>query len=934
MSIAVDIKCTVRIGRVLLAGWACTATALFGQEPRAPLEFFRDVQPILVKNCITCHGPSKQESRFRIDRIAPLFQGGNSGQPAVVGGDPAASQLLQRILSRRAEVRMPPEGSRLDAAEVERIRAWVQAGAIVLDSQRRTNPHTDHWAFQPVRSPRLPKRGPQRRGWEQNEVDRFVGHRLRRSGLQASTPADRNTLIRRVYLVMIGLPPTPQQVRTFVTDGRPDAYARLVDQVLASPHYGERWAQHWLDCVRYAETTGYEVNGPNGTIYPYRDYVIGALNADKPYDRFLIEQLAGDHFSIDAATGFLVAGPHDVNLSPDPRLTAMQYQDGLDEIIKSTSAVMLGITLGCARCHDHKYDPLSQRDYYAMQAVFAGTGYGTRRERGIDNDRMQRQADQLEPAVTALRAKLQALQTDSHLEPPVDFHEYQERISPVTTAGIQLRINSTNSQGPVELDDIEVWTVPEEGTPSVNVAHRDRGARATSSPTAKANQGKSADLLLDGTRQLHLFFRSVDKQDVWIKIFWPRPARVDRIVIKPRGSHVPVDYRIDVAAGGDTWTEVVDSRDRFLHRQDLRPVEAVVFNGVDARTTETIVETNRQLREIESRHAVLRAGPQVFAGRFSKPRQTHLMVRGDPQVRGPRVDPAIPAVLGQSEMDEGTPGPQRRLHLAQAIAARDNPLTARVIANRLWQYLFGVGLVDTPSDLGINGGRPTHPELLDWLASDLMRKGWSLKALHRKLLRSGTFRQASLPRLDAIEVDADCRLVWRFPPRRLEAEAIRDSILAASGRLNRRMSGPSFPFFEKASNAFQKKQPRVVFDDDGWRRMIYGRKVRLEFVGVFGVFDCPDASQMVPARSRSTTAGQALSLLNSPFVLRQAEFLAAEIGATGLGVTEGIERAVRRTLCRAPSDVEREVLHAVAVEHGLAQVCRILLNLNEFVFIN
>ena len=910
-----------------------TGSQLLAQQATEQHDYYRQIQPILVRNCITCHGPGKQESKFRIDLAASLLKGGESEKRAIVPGDLAASHLIQRITSSDPATRMPPKGTGLDPRDIDKIKQWITNGATISEPAGPKNPLSDHWAFQPIQHPRPPAAKKDGTAWGKNEIDQFISRRLDRTGLQPSPLADRITLIRRLYLVMLGLPPTPQQVAAFLEDQRPDAYERLIERVLSSQHYGERWAQHWLDCVRYAETTGYEVNGENGKIYPYRDYVIRSLNEDKPYNRFLVEQLAGDQFKVDAATGFLVVGPHDRNQSPDPLLTAMQFQDGLDEIIKSTSAVMMGVTLGCARCHDHKYDPFSQRDYYAMQAVFAGTRYSNRRQHGPENDAMQAEAKKLLPEVEAARKELHVARQSSGLKQPIDFREYEERLDPVTTTAIQIRVLSTNVGASVELDDVEVWTVAREGQPSINIAHRDQGATATSSPTAKGNQGKTAELLLDGTRQLFLYFKSVDKTDVWIKIFFQKPVAINRLVIKPRGNNVPVDYRIDVATGDDQWKQVIDSRDRFIHPQDQRSSDKVTLTGIDRDTTEKIVKANARLRELEARYNSLQAGPQIFAGNFAKPEATHLMVRGNPLSPGPEIPPAIPSILGKRPIDPTAKEAARRLSLAEAIASPQNPLTARVIVNRVWQHYFGVGIVDTPSDFGINGSYPTHPELLDWMASYLIDQNWSLKSLHRKLLMSSTFRQASWTREDAMKVDGDCRLLWRFPPRRLAAEALRDSILTASGKLNRKMYGPSFSFFEKAPNAFEKKTPLAKFDENGWRRMIYGRKIRLEHVGVFGVFDCPDASQMAPTRSRSTTAVQALSLLNSQFINRQAEFLAADISNRGNTLPAQVKLAVFRTLCRPAQPAELKILNQVASDQGLAQVCRILMNLNEFVFI-
>ena len=788
------------------------------------------------------------------------------------------------------------------------------------------------WSLQPVERPEVPESA---LGAE-NPVDCFVLEDLSDAVLSISPPAERRTLIRRLYLVLLGIPPSPERVSEFVADSNPDAVERLVDRVLASPRYGERWAQHWLDSVRFAESTGYESNLFLPTAYHYRDYVLRSLNEDKPYDRFVLEQIAGDSLGVDSGTGFLVAGPDDGNLSPDPLLTEQQRQDSLDEMIKSTSAVLLGLSLGCARCHDHKFDPLKQKDYYSMQAVFAGVRHGERRLRGPENDRMQAEARELRPKVLAARELVDALRMRHPLRPPIDFREYEERFTPVTTDAIQMRIVRTNNNEAAELDDIEVWGVGGGESASINVAQRDNGARAESSPTYAANSGKSAETLLDEQRQLYLYFLSARNTDTWIKIYFDRAYEIDRIVIRPRGSRVPVDYRIDVRENNGSWREIVDSRERYPHLEDKRPAETVELIGLDADEIQEVVEANQQLRNLDSEHKRLRAGPQAHLGVFDTPEQTHVLVRGEPLQTAERVSPGLPAVLGGDlGLGENAPEADRRLALAHAITSAENPLIARVIANRIWQFHFGTGIVDTPSDFGFNGSKPTHPELLDWLASHLVDSEWSLKRLHRAILTSATFRQASFADTKAMKRDAESRLLWRFPPRRLSAEALRDSILAVSGTLNLRMYGPGFDFFQPIKSIFKRRVPRETFDPDGWRRMVYGQKIRLETVGVFGSFDCPDASQMAPKRSRSTTPIQALGLFNSPFVQRQAGFFAQSIEASvGSDIGAQVTEAVRRTFGRDPTAPERALLERVVRENGLAALCRVLLNSNEFVFMN
>lgn len=917
----------VKSGTILLALAICQFSSAAEQAV-----FERDVRPILVKHCIVCHGPGKQESNYRIDRIASLRRAGDSELQPVVPRKALASYLYQRISTDDASLRMPPKGEGLSDEEVNIVRTWIDSGA-QASLTGITNATTDHWSFQKLQKPAPPMPG--NASQIVNEVDQFIQSQLEARNLSLSPAADRHTLIRRLYLVMLGLQPKPEEIDRFVTDKAPDAYRRLVDRVLDSPHYGERWAQHWLDCVRYAESTGYEINRGISNIYPYRDYVIQALNNDLPYDQFIREQIAGDHFQKDAATGFLVAGPHDTNPSPDPRLTAMQFQDGHDEIIKTVSAVTMGLTLGCARCHDHKFDPLSQQDYYRMQAVFAGLSYGTRAQQGDEFDRMKQQASALEPMLHQLRQQADELKAQNNLNDPIDLREYDDTFSPVTTQKIKFLINRTNDGAAPELDDVEIWTVATPDQPSVNVAHRDQGATAISSPTAKGNQGKSADLLLDGSRQLLLYFKAADTTDVWFEIHFDQPYKIDRITIKPRGRAVPADYQIQYATNDDQWTTIVDSRNRYPHVTDTRTAETLILNDVPDDQRKTIAENTRKIRELTQKQETLKRGPHIFAGQLHSPRTTFLMQGGDPQKPGKQIDPGFISALGTLDISADTPEAERRLQLANAIASPENPLTARVITNRIWQHYFGTGIVDTPSDFGVSGGFPSHPELLDWLADYLVSHDWSLKELHRLLLSSHTFRQASHTNEAAFAIDSQTRLLWRFPPRRLEAEVLRDTILRASGKLNPQQFGEPFKFFEEATSPFTQRIPLKEFDEQGWRRMIYGEKIRLTHVGIFGVFDCPDASQMTPKRSSSTTAVQALALFNSHFVNRQAGFLAASIAAQKpTTMDQQIRTAFLCTISRPPTDSELQSLRAFVEQNGMSALCRILFNLNEFVFLN
>ncbi len=826
---------------------------------------------------------------------------------------------------------MPPKGPRLTRSQVAVLRAWIDRGAVMSGT---SPPQERHWAFQPLAAVVPPRtRDPEQARWARNAVDAFVFDRLQQARLAPSPTADRHTLIRRAALVVTGLPPSPGEIQTFLEDRQPGAWRRVIDRLLKSPRYGERWAGHWLDLVRFAETTGYETNARIPNAWYYRDYVIRALNEDRPYDRFVFEQIAGDTSGEDAATGFLVAGPRDTVKSPDLKLTRQQRQDELDEIITATGSVFLGLTIGCARCHSHKFDPIPQRDYYSVQAIFSGVRYGDRRIRGEENDRWQAQLPQARVQLDRLKRQRDALRQQHRLRPAIDLQETTENFPAVTTRVIRFEIHATNDGAPARLDDLEAWT-PRKAGPTRNVALAEAGAVADQSSYSLDNQSRLAENLIDGARKLNFFWRAKSAGRSWVMVRFPGPRTIDRVVIKAMGSSVPVDYDIEVPDGEAGWRSVAHSRNRMLHPRDGRKPGTIRLAGVAATRTAEIRELVGRLASARQEVERLVAGPQGFLGRFETPSTTFRLKRGDPLQRLEPVLPGAPGILGFLELKAGDGDTTRRIAFARKIVSAGNPLAARVIVNRVWQHHLGTGLVGTPSDLGRNGSRPTHPGLLDWLAVDFIQNGWSLKHLHRRILLSATFRQSSRPRARALAVDNGSRLLWRFPPRRLEAEALRDSILAVSGKLNLQMYGPGFDFYDNPGNSFGDYVAKEEFTAAGWRRMIYGTRIRLQRPGVFGAFDCPDGGRMAPKRSRSTTPVQSLGLFNSRFVNRQAGFLAERVrGTVGDGIERQVELMVAWTLGRSLEDDERAILVGLASRHGTAQVARVLLNSNEFVFL-
>jgi hypothetical protein len=797
----------------------------------------------------------------------------------------------------------------------------------------------DHWSFGPLSRPRPP---PGEDPWITGPVDAFILAKLKSAGLEPSPPARPVHLVRRLHLDMLGLPPEPYEIEAFARDPRPAAYERLVDRVLASSRYGERWAQHWLDVVRFAETNGFEENRPRPSAYHYRDYVIEAFNNDKPYDRFIVEQLAGDAVGVDVATAFLVGGACDPSRSPDINLVLMQRQDELEDVINTTGTALLGLTLGCARCHDHKFDPVPQKEYYALQAVFAGVRHGEKELQGPESDGLKRRIGALQERAGVIEREL----SESGAA-PLNPVRNVERFPPIEAKVVRFTIFSTSLGKEPCIDELEVYSVALEDSSAENVALARAGAKASSSGNLPGDSRHRLEHINDG-RAGHAWSWIADtKGEGWVEIELARPVMIDRMVwgrdrdllYKDR---VATAYRIEVSGAAGRWRLVASSEDHLRLEGDgthsAAPVPATsAVASVGGRLSPEREERLRKLvlekRQWEGELASLSSGLKVYAGRFEEPEPTHLLYRGDPKAPREVVLPGAISVLGRLEFQASVPEKVRRLALAQWIARR--PLAARVAVNRIWHYHFGTGIVGTPSDFGANGSRPTHPELLDWLAAELVRSGWSLKHIHRLILLSSTYRQSSLPEARGLAVDAESRLLWRFPPRRLEGESIRDSILATSGALNLQMGGAGFDLL-KLNKTYRRwtYDPQDRFGPAEWRRMIYGTKIRMEQDAVFGAFDCPDGGQVCSQRNRSTTAFQALNLFNSDFVLEQATLFARRLEQeVGASPGEQIERAFTLAFGREPQADERAEAIKLVEAQGLATLCRAIFNANEFLFV-
>jgi cytochrome c553 len=885
---------------------------------------------IFRESCLKCHGPEKQKGSLRLDDRITLLRGGDTGI-AIDLKNPQQSLLLQRVKSADPNERMPPEGERLKKEQIAMIEKWIQDQAPFPGSETR-NPSTSHWAYQPLKTPDIPA------GNSASPIDRFIEKRLEVEGLKQNPLADRRTLLRRLKFDLIGLPPTPEEMIAFLNDPSLNAYERRIDQFLASPQYGERWARHWLDVVRFAESNGFEMNQPRPNAWPYRDYVIQSFNADKPYDRFVQEQLVGDQLNADAGTGFLVGGPWDQVKSPDPSLTLQQRADELNDMVSTTGSAFLGLTIGCARCHHHKFDPISQPDYYQFAAFLSGVQHG---ERTLLKS--QKDAEAKKAALQIEREQLQNKLID--LEPlaqvgsksvrrlPVNSTRNVDRFEPIIAKKIRFTILATNQAEPC-IDEFEVFGPDQK---QKNLAAATNGVEITSSGNySGAPQIHRLEFAHDGKFGNGRSWISNTPGKGWIELTFPQATHVDRVIWqrdreRKYQDRLAIAYQIEVSPDGSSWKVVADHQDRvkFGTREGLSN-EASDPNHVERQRLQ------QQLNQIESELLAINQSKLVYAGRFGINEPIHRLHRGDPLQPREMVAPASlssfpqPASLTATSLDS-----ERRLTLAKWLTAPTNPLTVRVIVNRLWQHHFGVGIVDTPSDFGLNGGKPTHPELLDFLASQLIKSDWSLKSLHRQILLSQTYQQSSKATSQGLNKDAQCRLLWRFPPRRLDAEPLRDSILFVSGNLDSRMEGPGFDFFEPNNNYVRVFQPREEFGPTEWRRMIYATKPRMQLDGIFGSFDCPDGGQIAPKRNQSTTPLQALNLFNSRFMQQQATILAIRIQTESRAeITSQAETAFQLVLQRSPSSTEKAASIAMIQEHGLQAFARALLNSNEFLFID
>ena len=788
---------------------------------------------LLEQHCVPCHGGEKTKAGFDLTTHAALLRGGESG-PAVVLGRPELS-LFQRMITHEEEPGMPHKKDKLPEAEIAIIAAWIRDGAIYTRELRQaeiaaggasptraafalTEADRAHWAFQPVVRPKLPV--VKQAAWPKSPLDTFILAGLEAKGRGPGVPANREVLIRRVTLDLVGLPPTLAEIDAFVRDASPRAYETLVDRLLASPHYGERWGRHWLDLARFAESDGFEHDAARPNAWRYRDYVVRAFNADKPYDRFIREQLAGDELfpgdpDAQIATAFNLLGPDMVDSADQ----VQRRRNTLNDMTDTTALALLGLTVGCARCHDHKFEPIAQRDYYRLQAFFTAAKF--RHDLPVPTAAESRAH---EMAMAAYSEQTKAVQTQIFaLEEPQRKTLFERKLAKLS--------------------------------PEAQAAH---GVPKEQRTTEQENQVlETAHLVAVAAKEIGAAMKKPDRDRHAVLLAELKPFP------KPR----PL------------------------------PATLALQNGA--------------------------------------PAKTHVLHRGDYNQPGDEVRAGFPQVLSGVGAAASEPAENVRAPLAHWVASEAHPLTARVMVNRIWQHHFGRGLVGTPSDFGTHGQKPTHPALLDWLAAEFTGRGWSVKAMHRLMLLSATYQQASTVAAAEVVRDPENRLYGRMNRLRIEGEVIRDSLLAISGELNLKVGGPGvFPpipkeLFEGAKGWIASTDPR-----DHTRRSLYifaRRNLRFPFLEVF---DAPDNNLSCSARERSTTAPQSLTLLNAEEVLAAAARTAERLTEAADSPEGRVTLAYRLIIGRPPTAVERRLSVEFLARSPLSELCRGLFNLNAFVYVD
>ncbi len=974
------------------------------------VDFDKDVRPILSSACYRCHGPEKQKGGYRLDQREPALRGGDDGV-AIIPHHAVDSPLFKFVAGLDPDRRMPPKGDALTPAQVGVLRNWIDQGAAwpAATGSLAVDPRQDHWAFKPLVAPRIHSAP------GEQPIDAFSRDKIHEKGLKASPEADRRSLIRRLTFDLTGLPPTPEQVAAFLADDSPAAYEKLVDRLIASPRYGERWARRWMDLVHFAETHGNDQDRERPNAWPYRDYLIRSFNADKPYARFVEEQIAGDVLFPDdpqgtVALGFIAAGPWDessqMEILDDTVDKRIARNLDRDDMVTATMSTFTSTTVHCARCHGHKFDPIPQADYYALQAVFAGVD---RAERAYDSD-----------AAVALRRRTlltqqQGLETGKYLAGASPLEGASRAGALAWARDVAARRTPWITLEPTQLASANGCTLSKQPDGSILSCgtRPDKDIYTVTAATALA--GVTAirlDLLTDSSlphtgpgRQdngnLHLnelrlwaapasdpsraqLVELVEAHADFNQSGWSVAMSIDRndrtawgIFPQIGQPHVGI-YRLKQPigfAGGTIFTFALEQTHGGGHligrfrlsvtnatpppapEVELLPpaiVRILATSEKDRSESDLLELTRYYLRgRVDRELAALPTMQKVYAaasdfastGNFKPakgPRPVFILRRGE--ITQP-LEPAQPGALSCVEgMDArfhlAHPDDEsaRRAALAKWLSDPRNVLTWRSIVNRAWQYHFGRGIVSTASDFGHMGAAPSHPELLDWLAIWFLDHGGSIKQLDRLLVTSRTYRQSSQDVPALAESDGDNRYCWRMHRTRLDAESVRDTLLQVTGLLDTTMGGPSAKQFLQSPGVHVTPILNYSgFDPDSpaARRLSVYRFIYRTLPDPFmDALDYPDASQLTAARSSSMSALQALAMMNDRFLVRYCEHLADRLARESPDLTTQLNRTYRLCWSRAPGDDELAAMSAFVKAHGLAAACRVLVNSNEFIFVD
>ena len=986
---------------LVLLPWPCTAEEM---------SFERAIAPILERRCVGCHNDQDSKGGLSLQSAAG-FRAGGDGGAAVVAGDPAGSLLLEYVSGDKPE--MPKEGPPLSAAEVESLRQWIADGAPWPDELQlhdKSLADFSWWSLQPVVRPRLPQLDVPKSQLVHSPIDYFLLEKLDEQGLSFAPEADRRTLIRRLYFDLLGLPPRPEEVTAFIADESPTAYEQLVDRLLASPHYGERWARHWLDVVKYADTCGYDKDKLRPHAWPYRDYTVRAFNEDKPYAQFVQEQIAGDVLFPGTpdgilGLGFIAAGPWDfighVEV-PESKIDGQVARNiDRDEMVTNTLNTFCSVTIQCARCHNHKFDPFTQRHYYGLQAIFAAVDRAERpydldpevehrryeleqRQRQLTSERAQldslivreggeelaaveRRIGELQPRATP-RDKHPAFGYHSQIEPTPDREKWVQidlgRQVPIRKvvlhpchdefAGIgagfgfptRFQIRAGREAAPGASADATWETLSDQSTAdfpnpglapwAIDVVVSARYLRVTATRLTERQQDfifalAEVEVIDEAGQNVALQAAVTSLDSIEAPVRWSRSNLTDGIWAQSADEAALQELATAQARRVELLTRI-NTPERTALRERLQQESAALANELRSLPQGKLVYA-----------AATRFAPQGnFQPTAGKPRAVRLLHRGN--VTDPReeVHPGVIPLRTDDAFELNLPAGhsegERRAALANWLTRPEHPLAWRSIVNRIWQYHFGRGLVDSPNDFGRMGQLPSHPALLDWLAAEFRDNGQSVKQLHRLIVTSAAYRQSvsSSHANHASAIDANNRLLWHMNRRRLEAEELRDAILVVSGRMHDRMGGPGFYLFVLEKTDHSPHYEYHLFDpaDVGsHRRSIYRFVVRSQPDPYMTTLDCADSSQSTPQRGETQTALQALSLLNNKFQLVMSEHFARRLRTEADSVGAQVDLAMQLIAGRWPTAEERQQLADYASRHGLENLCRVLFNLSEFVFV-